>query len=146
MIDLALTVYHKNRSIARAFHNIGKNKKESPLQKVAIQIILLFFNHGNTLFSIKLIQYIELVDLFSYIADEKVDIVLSDLKATMPKEFRKGDDVAAVEDPLLCEGMAVAVNACGLHTSAFVIFIEHMIARAFRELLTENVAEKEIVI
>ena len=42
--------------------------------------------------------------------------------------------------------MAVAVDACGLHASTLVIFVEHMIAGAFRELLTENVAEKEIVI
>ena len=95
---------------------------------------------------IKLIKHVELVNLFSYIADEEVDVVLSDLKAAMPKKLWEGDDVAAVEDPLLCKGMAVAVDACGLHTSAFVIFIEHMIARAFRELLTEDVAEKEIVI
>ena len=47
---------------------------------------------------------------------------------------------------MLCEGMAVAVDTCGLHTSAFVVLIEHVIAGAFRELLTENVAEKEIVV
>ena len=42
--------------------------------------------------------------------------------------------------------MAVAVDACGLHASTFVVLIEHMIARAFRELLPEDVAEKEIII
>ena len=42
--------------------------------------------------------------------------------------------------------MAVAVDACGLHTSALVVFIEHMITRTFRELLTEDVAEEEVVI
>ena len=47
---------------------------------------------------------------------------------------------------MLCEGMAVAVDACGLHASPFVIFIEHMIAGAFRELLTEDIAKEEVVI
>ena len=47
---------------------------------------------------------------------------------------------------MLCKGMAVTVDACGLHTSALVVFIEHMIASAFRELLTEDVAEEEVVI
>ena len=47
---------------------------------------------------------------------------------------------------MLCKGMTVAVDACGLHASTLVVFVEHMIARAFRELLTEDVAEKEIVV
>ena len=38
------------------------------------------------------------------------------------------------------------MDACGLHASPFVIFIEHMIAGAFRELLTEDVAEEEIIV
>ena len=38
------------------------------------------------------------------------------------------------------------MDACGLHTSALVVFVEHMIARAFRELLTEDVAEEKVVI
>ena len=38
------------------------------------------------------------------------------------------------------------MDACGLHASTLVVFVEHMIARAFRELLTEDVAEKEIVV
>ena len=38
------------------------------------------------------------------------------------------------------------MDACGLHTSALVIFIEHMITGAFRELLTEDVAEEKVVI
>ena len=42
--------------------------------------------------------------------------------------------------------MAIAVDACGLHASTFVVLIEHMIAGAFRELLTEDVAEEEVVI
>ena len=47
---------------------------------------------------------------------------------------------------MLCKGMAVAVDACGLHASTFVVLIEHMIASAFRELLTENVAKEEVVV
>ena len=47
---------------------------------------------------------------------------------------------------MLCEGMAVTVNACGLHASALVVFVEHMIAGAFRELLSEDVAEEKVVI
>ena len=47
---------------------------------------------------------------------------------------------------MFCKGMAVAVDACGLHPSTFVIFIEHMIACTFRELLTEDVTEEEVVI
>lgn len=47
---------------------------------------------------------------------------------------------------MLCKGVAVAVDACGLHTSAFVVLIEHMIAGAFRELLTEDVTEEEVII
>ena len=42
--------------------------------------------------------------------------------------------------------MAVAVDACSLHASTLVIFIEHMIAGAFRELLPEDVTEEEIVV
>ena len=47
---------------------------------------------------------------------------------------------------MFCKGVAVAVDACGLHASSFVIFIEHMIAGAFRELLPEDVAEEKVVI
>ena len=47
---------------------------------------------------------------------------------------------------MFCKGMAVAVNACGLYASTLVVFVEHMIARAFRELLTEDVTEEEVVI
>ena len=47
---------------------------------------------------------------------------------------------------MFCKGVAVAVDACGLHPSTFVIFIEHMIACTFRELLAEDVAEEEIVV
>ena len=71
---------------------------------------------------------------------------MRDFKARMSEEFRKGDDVAAVEDPLLCKCVAVAVDACGLHASTLVVFVKHMIARAFRELLTEDITEEEIVI
>ena len=47
---------------------------------------------------------------------------------------------------MLCKGMAVAVDTCGLHTSFFVIFIEHMIASSLYELLTEDIAEEEVVV
>ena len=38
------------------------------------------------------------------------------------------------------------MDAGGLYTSALVVLIEHMIASAFRELLTEDVAEEKVVI
>ena len=47
---------------------------------------------------------------------------------------------------MLCEGMAVAVDACGLHASTLVVLIEHMIAGAFRELLPEDVAEEKVAV
>ena len=64
----------------------------------------------------------------------------------MSEEFRKGDDVAAVENPLLCKGVAVAVDACSLYTSTLIVFVEHVIAGAFCKLLTEDVAEEKVVI
>lgn len=47
---------------------------------------------------------------------------------------------------MLCKGMAVAVDTRGLHASTLVVLIEHMIARAFRELLPEDVTEEKVVI
>ena len=38
------------------------------------------------------------------------------------------------------------MDACCRYASTFVVLIEHMIAGAFRELLTENVAEEEVVV
>ena len=75
-----------------------------------------------------------------------MDIVLRDLKARVTEELREGYDITAVDDPLFGEGMTVAVNACGLHTSALVVFVKHMIAGAFRELLTEDITEQVIII
>ena len=42
-------------------------------------------------------------------------------------------------------GSAIAVDAGGFNFATLVIFVEHMIAGAFYKLLTENIAEKEIV-
>ena len=38
------------------------------------------------------------------------------------------------------------MDACGLNASTLVVLIEHMIAGAFRELLTEDVAKEEVVV
>ena len=38
------------------------------------------------------------------------------------------------------------MDACGLHASTLVIFVEHMITGAFRELLTEDVAEEKVAV
>lgn len=96
--------------------------------------------------TIKLIKHIEFVNLFCYVADEEMDIVLCDIEARMTEEFREGHDVSTIEDPLFGKGVAVTVDTRCLHASTLVIFIEHMIARAFRELLTEYVAKQIIVI
>ena len=75
-----------------------------------------------------------------------MDVILRDFKTWVTEELWEGDNVAAVEDPLLCKCVAVAVDACGLHASTLVVLIEHMIAGAFRELLTEDVTEEKVVI
>ena len=38
------------------------------------------------------------------------------------------------------------MNACGLNATAFIIFVEHMIAGTFRKLLTEHVAKQIVII
>ena len=60
----------------------------------------------------------------------------------MTEEFRKGDHVTTVDDPLFCEGVAVAMNSSSLYSPALVVLIESGIAGAFGKLLTVDVAEK----
>ena len=59
-------------------------------------------------FPIKFIKHVDLTDLFSHVADEKVYIVLGNFMAAMSKQFREGDDISAINDPLLCNGMVVS--------------------------------------
>ena len=96
--------------------------------------------------AVELIKNIELVNLFCDLADEQIDIVLGDVQTTMPKQFRERNDIAAIDDPLLGEGMPISMNAGCLNTTALIIFIEHMIAGTLRELLTEAITEQEVVI
>ena len=96
--------------------------------------------------AIELIKNIELIYLLCHLADEKIDIVLGDVQATMPEQFRKRNDIATVNDPLFCEGMPISMNTGSFNTTALIIFIEHVVAGTLRKLLTEAIAEQEVVI
>ena len=96
--------------------------------------------------AVELIKNIELIYLFCDLADEKIDIVLGDVQATMPKQFRERNDIATVNDPLLGKGMPISMNTSSLYASALIIFIEHVITGTLRELLTEAITEEEVVI
>ena len=69
--------------------------------------------------AIKLIQDIQLIHLFCYVADEEMDVVLGYIEAGVAEEFWKGDYVTAIDDPLLGEGVPVAMNAGCLHEPLF---------------------------
>ena len=96
--------------------------------------------------AIELIKNIELIYLLCHLADEKIDIVLGDVQATMPEQFRKRNDIATVDDPLFCKGMPISMNTGSLYTSALIILIEHVVAGTLRELLAEAITEQEVVI
>ena len=96
--------------------------------------------------AVELIKNIELIYLLCHLADEKIDIVLSDVQTTMPKQYRERNDIATIDDPLLGESMPISMNAGCLYATTLIIFIEHMITGALRELLTEAITEQEVVI
>ena len=96
--------------------------------------------------AVELIKYIEFVYLVCYIADEKIDIVLSDIETRVSEQFRKRNDIATVNDPLLGKGMPISMNARSLYTTALIIFIEHVVAGTLCELLTEAITEQKVVI
>ena len=96
--------------------------------------------------AIEFIQHIEFIYLLCHLADEKIDIVLGDVQATMPKQFRERNNIATVNDPLLGKGMPISMNTGSLDTTTLIIFIEHVITGTLRELLTEAITEQIIVI
>ena len=96
--------------------------------------------------AIELIKNIEFIYLLCYLADEQIDIVLGDIKTTMPKQLRERNDITTVNDPLLGKGMPISMNASSLDATALIILIEHVIAGALRELLTEAITEQEVLI
>ena len=64
----------------------------------------------------------------------------------MPKQLRERNDIASIDDPLLGKGMPISMNARSLDATALIILIEHMIAGALCELLTEAITEEKIII
>lgn len=102
--------------------------------------------HQNSFFSVELIQHVDLVHLLCHVADQKMNVILRDVQTAMTEKLGEGNDVTAIEDPLLCKGMTVPMNSRCFNASPFIIFIEHMIASALYELLTEDVTEEKIVI
>ena len=95
--------------------------------------------------AVELIKNIEFVNLFCDLTDEKIDIVLGDIETTVPKQFRERNDIAAIDDPLLGEGMTISMDACCRYPTALIIFVEHVIAGALRELLTEAITEQKVI-
>jgi hypothetical protein len=71
---------------------------------------------------------------------------LSDIEAGVAEEFREGDHVTTIKDPLFGEGVAVAMNPGSFYSPALVVVIESGVAGAFGKLLTVDVAEKEVLI
>ena len=102
--------------------------------------------HWNMGSAIEFIQHIEFIYLFCNFADEKIDIVLSDIKTTMPKQFRERNNIAAVNDPLLCKCVPISMNTGSLNATTLIIFIEHVITGTLCELLAEAITEQEVVI
>ena len=102
-------------------------------------------SHSDSLPPIELIKYIELVYLFCDVADEQLDIVLGDIKTAMPKQLREGNHIAAVDDPLLGEGVPIAVNAGSFNTTTFIIFVKHMVASSLYELLSKDITKQIIL-
>ena len=62
----------------------------------------------------------------------------------MSEKSGEGHHIAAVQNPLSCEGMTVAVNTGGFNPSPLVIFVKHMIASAFHKLLSKHITKEKI--
>lgn len=106
----------------------------------------LFLSHPNPFLSIKLIQHVKFINLFCHIADQKMNVILCDVQTAMTEKLGERYNIAAIQDPLLCEGVSIPMNPRRFNTAFFIIFIKHMIASAFDELLAEDVTEEKIVI
>ena len=64
----------------------------------------------------------------------------------MAEEFRKGDYVSTVDDPLLGEGVSISMDTGCFYSPTFVVVVESGVAGAFGKLLTVDVAEKIVLI
>jgi hypothetical protein len=93
----------------------------------------------------KLIKQVYGINLFGYIAYQKVYIVLCNLQATMTEKSGEGYHVAAVQNPLSCKCMTVSVNTGGFNPSPLIVFVKHVVARAFHKLLSKYITKEKIV-
>ena len=64
----------------------------------------------------------------------------------MTEEFREGDHISAVYDPLFSKGVSISMNSGSFHSPALVVVIESGVAGAFGKLLTVDVAEEVVII
>ena len=64
----------------------------------------------------------------------------------MTEQFRKGDHITSINDPLFCEGVSISMDTGSFYSPTFVVVVESGIAGAFSKLLTVDIAEKVILI
>ena len=64
----------------------------------------------------------------------------------MSEQFRKGDHVTTVNDPLLGKSVSISMDTGSFYSPTFVVIVESGIAGAFSKLLTVDIAEKVVLI
>ena len=102
-------------------------------------------SHSDLFLAAEFVKQIDRVDFLGHIADQKIDIVLRDLKATVTEKARKGYHIAAVQNPLPRKGMAISVNAGRFHAAPLVVFIKHVVACALDQLFAIRIAKQKIL-
>ena len=70
------------------------------------------------------------MNLLCNVTNKQIYVVLRDFETAMTENFREGNHVSAVQDPLFCERMSVPMEASSLHAAPLIILIKHVISCA----------------
>lgn len=104
---------------------MSMNKKQPACRR-----LFLSFAHIHFVCSCfgELVEKVDGFNFFRRVAHQHVDIVLRYRQTAVTQYLLERNNVAAVQNPLLGEGVSVPVDACGFDASAFVISVKLMIA------------------
>ena len=91
---------------------------------------------------IKPIKHIDFIRPFCNVAGKEACVVFCYIEARVTEEFREGDNVSTVKDPLFGKSVAVAVDFGRLYSPTLVVVIESSVSSAFNDLMTVDITEK----
>ena len=85
--------------------------------------MFFIFIHFYLLLGGELINQIQFFNLFAHIRSKQIKIILSYFQTAMPKNLWKGNDIATIQNPLLCKCVSVTMNASRFDASRLVVVI-----------------------